>query len=297
MCYNSICKELNKRKRDTMSYCGIRKMKFITNEEGKYNISCECYDSSIRSYNGSRVWYKSTNLYKNSFNTKAELEYAFFEDVLDGNIHGATGKFACLNWNNRKVNIPLEIQNKLQELNTKYWELSKEVNNIKSQVYKENENLLQPIKEKSYEEFFNTLEKLSPLYKAKSLELEEIRKTKEELRYKSYYEAWQEYLINEKANNKEKSLYIVTLNYLNYPNVYIQNKTSTKTTFSYYISNAKIFNKSITELKEMFLSNPKYSNVRIINVKEYVTGEGKRKHVKSELINNTELESSLTTTL
>ena len=71
------------------------------------------------------------------------------------------------------------------------------------------------------------------------------------------------------------------LDYLNYSNVFIQKKSNYKTTFSYYVSNAKIFNKSIAELKEMLLSNPKYSNIKIIDVSKYLTGKGKYKHISN----------------
>lgn len=265
-----------------MSYYGIRKMKFVVNSEGKHNISCEFYDSSIRDYNGNRVWEKTENLYGKGFDTKAELEEIFFKDVLDGNIHGASGKYACLNWHSRKVELPLEIKKELEELENKYWELSKEVSDIQSKVCEANKDVLQPIKEcKGYEEYFRAIENLSPLYKAKSTELQELSKTKRELRYNSYRNAWEKYLESEKENKKNKSNYIVILDYSNYHNVFIQTKSDYKTTFSYYISNAKIFNKSITELKEMFLSNPKYSNIRVINVEKYLTGKGKYKHISN----------------
>ena len=166
-----------------MSYYGIRKMKFVVNSEGKHNISCEFYDSSIRDYNGNRIWEKTENLYGKGFNTKAELEKIFFKDVLDGNIHGASGKYSCLNWHSRKVELPLEIKKELEELENKYWELSKEVSDIQSKVYEANKDILQPIKEcEVYEEYFKAIEDLSPLYKAKSTELQKLSKTKRELR-------------------------------------------------------------------------------------------------------------------
>ena len=39
-----------------MSYMGIKNLKLIKNEEGKYNYICSAYDSSIRDYKGKRVW-------------------------------------------------------------------------------------------------------------------------------------------------------------------------------------------------------------------------------------------------
>ena len=69
-----------------MSYYGIRKQKFIQTNEGLWNITCELYDSSLRDYDGKRIWKKYELLYNTSYNTREELEYQFFCDVVDGNM-------------------------------------------------------------------------------------------------------------------------------------------------------------------------------------------------------------------
>ena len=53
-----------------------------------------------------------------------------------------------------------------------------------------------------------------------------------------------------------------------------------QTTFYYSTYKAKLFKKSVEEIKEMFCDNPKYSNIRLINVSDYLKGTGRRKYVE-----------------
>ena len=95
-----------------MSYTGVRKVKTIIDNEGKYNMGCEYYDSSVTDWRGNRIWHSTGDegLYIKGFNTKEELEYAIFKDTLDGNIHGTGGKYSCLGWGSRKVTLTNEVR-------------------------------------------------------------------------------------------------------------------------------------------------------------------------------------------
>ena len=76
-----------------MSYYGVRNLKHVKQADGLWNVECDCYDSSIRDFQGRRVWYHITSLYDKNF-TKAELEFKVFKAFLDGIFHGACGKYA-----------------------------------------------------------------------------------------------------------------------------------------------------------------------------------------------------------
>lgn len=84
-----------------MSYMGIKNLKLIKNDEGKYNYICSAYDSSIRDWNGKRVWNDNVIVFKEYYD-KDKLEWLMFKDILNGNIHGASGKFSSIGWNSRK---------------------------------------------------------------------------------------------------------------------------------------------------------------------------------------------------
>lgn len=98
-----------------MSYYGVRKLKLVKTEDNKYNYSCEYYDSSLRDFNGNRIWNKVDKLYGKSFENKEDLEYLMFQDVLDGNIHISGSKFGCLTWGNRKTKLT-EAQSEILQL-------------------------------------------------------------------------------------------------------------------------------------------------------------------------------------
>lgn len=91
-----------------MSYMGIKNLKLIKNDEGKYNYICSAYDSSIRDYNGKRVWHDDVIVFKEYYD-KDKLEWLMFKDVLNGNIHGAGGKYSCIGWNSRKKQHILNV--------------------------------------------------------------------------------------------------------------------------------------------------------------------------------------------
>ena len=76
-----------------MSYYGIRNLKHVKQADGLWNVECDCYDSSIRDFQGHRVWHHVEKFFDKNF-TKAELEYMLFQHFLDGNFHGACGKYA-----------------------------------------------------------------------------------------------------------------------------------------------------------------------------------------------------------
>ena len=76
-----------------MSYYGIRNLKHVKQADGLWNAECDYYDSSTRDFQGHRVWHHVEKFFDKNF-TKAELEYMLFQHFLDGNFHGACGKYA-----------------------------------------------------------------------------------------------------------------------------------------------------------------------------------------------------------
>ena len=163
-----------------MSYYGIRKQRIVQNEEGKYNIQCDIYDSSLRDYDGKRIWYKSKILFNNWYDTKQDLEWQMFKDVLDGNIHGASGKYSCIGWNSHKQVLNKEetdMINYICELNTKVRHNLIEYRNNMSKS-----NI-------PYEEYSETIE-----YKRMLDVVHQTLDNNELLRYNIYYKAWKRYL-------------------------------------------------------------------------------------------------------
>ena len=78
-----------------MSYYGVRNLKHVKQADGLWNAECDCYDSSTRDFQGHRLWHHIEKLFDKNYN-KAELEYMLFQHFLDGNLHGACGKYAPL---------------------------------------------------------------------------------------------------------------------------------------------------------------------------------------------------------
>lgn len=223
-----------------MSYYGVRKVKTIKDSEGKYNMGCEYYDSSITDYKGNRVWHVcDTGFYKEGFNTKEELEYAIFKDTLDGNFHGTNGKYSCIGWTNCKVELSEEEYNTIKELEAKKWD---------SSLSKEDKD--------------------------------KARIKYNEYRYSTWYKAWKNYLKAEKEQKKSnKNTYIVIVDYKGYHGIYIRKHGKTTTGFTYWESEAKLFNKSIEELKKEFCNDGfrsnQYSHVYAVDVTNNITGKGK----------------------
>lgn len=271
-----------------MSYYGIRKLKTFKNEEtGKWNFSCECYDSSIRNWKGNRIWEKIDAWFKEGLNTKEELEEYLFRNTLDGNFHGTSGKYSCIAWGNCKVKLSTTETNTLNELENKYYSFTS------SEKYQE---IINKLKENNipYSEWENS----SAEYRASLEEKEELYKTYKEYRYNTYYKNWKEYLKQQYKNKKEgisEDTYIIKLTFTKeggyiYRNVFCGNYGAVKATFYTNSSKAKLFKKPINELKEMFCNNPKYSNIQAIKIpKDKIIGEGSRgrKYIN---LSNTELE-------
>ena len=76
-----------------MSYYGVKNLKHVKQADGLWNVECDYYDSSTRDFQGHRVWHHVEKFFDKNF-TKAELEYMLFQHFLDGNLHGACGKYA-----------------------------------------------------------------------------------------------------------------------------------------------------------------------------------------------------------
>ena len=119
-----------------MSYYGIRKLKTFQDENGKWNFSCDVYDSSIWSWDNKRVWEHIDNWFKVGYDTKEELEKFLFENTLDGNFHGTGGKYGCIGWGNRKVKLSEKELVILKELEDKKYSLmyGETIKRIKSRL-------------------------------------------------------------------------------------------------------------------------------------------------------------------
>lgn len=228
-----------------MSYYGIRKLKLVKTEAGKYNYSCECYDSSITDFNGNRVWNPMEKLFNKDYDTKEALEFAMFKDVLDGNIHGASGKYSCLSWNNRKIELSIGKQKELDRLNT-----------IKNEILKE---YYKWINSKEVQE----LEKINP---------EEVKQSKlyidtkkaiddyENARYKFWFETWQEYL--QARKEAVKSVIKVDLTKQDVKNVYIRKLGKHQLSFTYSKDYAKVIKEPIAVIQDKL----RYFNVTNIRL-------------------------------
>lgn len=94
-----------------MSYDLVKNLKIVKTDNG-FNVACNIASSNIRTYDNKHVYEYVTRLFKNDFDTKESIEYKLFELFLDGELQGACGKFAPLNWNNNKI----ELSNKENRL-------------------------------------------------------------------------------------------------------------------------------------------------------------------------------------
>lgn len=94
-----------------MSYDLVKNLKIVKTDNG-FNVACNIASSNIRTYDNKHVYEYVTRLFKNDFDTKESIEYKLFELFLDGELQGACGKFAPLNWNNNKI----ELNNKENRL-------------------------------------------------------------------------------------------------------------------------------------------------------------------------------------
>ena len=231
-----------------MSYLGIKNLKIVQTEDGKYNVACSYYDSSITDTNNNRVWHKTNNLFKEDINTKEELEYILFKEFLDGNFHvsGNCGKFNCLSWNNCKLVLPVYQQITIQKLWNAQWNF-KRGDEVRDKVYSKYSSV----------------------------------------RYKYYFKEWQEYLKQEKLENKNKQYYIVKLDFKDNIGVFI--KTNNKLCFS--ISYAKVYHKSLNQvIKELasIKANSNFKNIQVLNVTPYI--QKKDRKIYASLDSNQEAQ-------
>lgn len=250
-----------------MSYTGVRKVKQIKDENGKWNISCEAYDSSIWTWDNKRAWDKYEKLFKIGFDTKEELEQVLFREALDGNIHGLGGKYSCITWGNCKVQLSDKEKAIIESLDKQYWDLHRKQQDLSTKL------------RHGIQYSYTQLNEKFPEFKALSDELNKLSKEKSEFRYNSYFKRWKEYLKQQNKNRATGKVYVVKLDYNGYNGVYVSSKGYAQTVFKYNIHGAKLFTKSIEELTEMF-TRDKYSNVEFIEVQDYIKGKGKRRYVE-----------------
>ena len=257
-----------------MSYDGIRKLKIYQDENGKWNFSCETYDSSIRDWRGNRVWEKFEGL-KTPFETREELEYYLFKNTLDGNFHGTGGKFGCLGWGNRKVKLSEKELVILQELEDKKYSL------MYGETIKRIESRLRE-KGLKYEDFKQDEEWLK-----ENAKIRQACKEYDEFRYGTYFKRWQEYLEQQKINNRKgnKRTYIVKVDYNGYVDIYIKSHGIRTTSFTNYSDYAKLFTMPIDDLKALFIHDgdtrsEKYKRMEFIDVTDFIKGKGKYRHAE-----------------
>lgn len=227
-----------------MSYWGLRKVKFLYDEEHKWHIQCDIYDSSIWSWENKRVWANNHICYT-GFETREELEKAIFLDTLNGNIRGVGGKFSSASWvKGKKFELTTEQRQILDELDKKRnekrqaWLKMRDMKNRDEELYKslkEEEDILYGQRHKLYEDFC--------------------------------YKQW---LIYTKEKNKNKTRYIVQLDFTKngnkYENIFVSNTLSTCTKFDWTIKGAKLFTENYKKLIDNYVNNPNYSHVRIYAV-------------------------------
>ena len=258
-----------------MSYYGIRKLKTFQDENGKWNFSCDVYDSSIWSWDNKRVWEHIDNWFKVGYGTKEELEYYLFENTLDGNFHGTGGKYGCIGWGNRKVKLSEKELVILKELEDKKYSL------MYGETIKRIESRLRE-KGLKYEDFKKDEEWLEEHAK-----IEQACKEYSEFRYGTYFKRWKEYLEQQKINNRKgnKRTYIVKVDYNGYTDIYIKSHGTRTTSFTNYRDYAKLFTMPIDELKALFIHDgdtrsEKYKRMEFIDVTDFIKGKGKYRHAE-----------------
>lgn len=242
-----------------MSYWGLRKVKFLYDEENKWHIQCDVYDSSIWTWDNKRAWSLNKKCYT-GFETREELEKVIFLDTLNGNIRGVGGKFSSASWvKGRKFELTTEQKQILDELDKKTQEKRQAWLKMRDMENRD-ENLYRQLKD----------------------EESNIRRQKHQLYEDFCYKQW---LIYTKEKNKNKTRYIVQLDFHHekrgmYRDIFVSNTLSTCTKFEYYISGAKLFTENYKKLIDRYVNNPDYSNVRIYAVTdEDLTKVSSRKKV------------------
>lgn len=253
-----------------MSYYGIRKLKTFQDENGKWNFSCDVYDSSIRGWNGKRVWEHLDSWFKVGLDTKEELEMFLFKNTLDGNLHGTGGKYGCIGWGNRKVKLSDKELAILNDLEKKKHDLmyGAETKAVESRLRQAGIPYAEWEQDEEYKRIHDLTSKACKEY--------------EEFRYNTYFHRWKQHLEQKKINRRKenKRTYIVRVDYKYYDDVYIKTHGDRSTSFTNYSSNAKLFTKSIDEIKELFCNmndtrNTKYKKIDIIDVTDFIVGKGR----------------------
>lgn len=191
-----------------MSYYGVKNLKHVKQADGLWNVECDYYDSSTRDFRGRRVWHHVEKFFDKNF-TKAELEFEVFKDFLDGNFHGACGKYAPLSWTNRKVTLSEDNLNLVTTL---------------EKIYRDTP--------------YTDAEKRNAAYKKYS-----------EVRYKLYFEAWKQYLKEVAMRKKSSEAYRVVVNKLSWGTVYVKKVTSRHLFYTTDIKEVKIFRNTPEEIK------------------------------------------------
>ena len=258
-----------------MSYYGIRKLKTFQDKNGKWNFSCDVYDSSIWSWDNKRVWEHIDNWFKVGYDTKEELEKFLFENTLDGNFHGTGGKYGCIGWGNRKVKLSEKELVILKELEDKKYSL------MYGETIKRIESRLRE-KGLKYEDFKQDEEWLE-----ENAKIKQACKEYSEFRYGTYFKRWKEYLEQQKINNRKgnKRTYIVKVDYNGYTDIYIKSHGTRTTSFTNYRDYAKLFTMPIDELKALFIHDgdtrsQKYKRMEFIDVTDFIKGKGKYRHAE-----------------
>lgn len=157
-----------------MGYYGIKNLKIIQLENGKFNVSCDYYDSNIYDHDYKRIWHHSDKFNLKDTETREETEFILFKDFLDGNLHGASGKFTCLEWGKNTVKLSEKEEQFLKRLNDNFWN-----------KYKETQK-----------------------YDTRN------RERYDKIRYALYYRAWKKYLKDKKENSfilKYKNDYVTKI--------------------------------------------------------------------------------------
>ena len=246
-----------------MSYYGVKNLKIVKTSEGKYNVACMYYDSSIRDYKGNRVWEYTNHFYNKDYATKEEVEYALFQDTLDGNIHGTGGKFSCIGWSNCKVSLSDEELTTLRELKTLYEDAERE-----EMKYRKLHNLSW---NDDSDMKANMLSKV-----AHNLNMEIIN-----TRYSFYYTKWKSYLNEKKNTKKDKAYYIILIKSHNYSNsYYIKSLGNSYLNFTCYEDSAKVYHTTLKELSEKLLwvmKDERYTEISAIEVSKYLKSYSRQK--------------------
>lgn len=112
-----------------MSYTQVKNLKIVKLNNGKFNASGEIADSSIRDKDGKMIFNKTDRIFKEDYNSKNELKYVLFKLFLDGELHGATGEFKILDWENAEgLRLPTREEILIEKLEQKAWKCKNTIN-------------------------------------------------------------------------------------------------------------------------------------------------------------------------